>query len=215
VATAHAPIRLYLITDRTQTAGRPLIDVVEAALHGGVDAVQVREKDLDARARLELARALLPICRRHGARLLINDRVDVALAAGADGVHLPATSFACADARRLVGDRLLIGVSTHAVGEIEAAARDGADFAVLGPIYATPSKAAYGAPLGLARLAEARQRVVLPVLAIGGIDADDVAAVRQAGATGIAVVRAICSAADPTRAARVLRGDCDGACNLW
>ncbi|HUI24903.1 MAG TPA: thiamine phosphate synthase [Candidatus Kryptonia bacterium] len=205
MAGRHAPIRLYLVTDRSQTNGRPLVDVVAAAVRGGVDAVQLREKDLPTRALLELARRLLPVCRQHGARLLINDRIDVALAAGADGVHLPATSFACRDARRLVGRNLLIGVSTHSIADIEAAAEAGADFVVLGPIYATPSKAAFGAPLGAEMLAAASRRAALPVLAIGGIDATNAASIMRSGAAGIAVVRAVCAAADPQQNAINLR----------
>jgi len=145
------------------------------------------------------------VCHQHGARLLINDRVDVALAAGADGVHLPATSFACGDARRLIGDERLIGVSTHSVAEVAAAAQSGADFVVLGPIYATPSKVSLGQPLGTAVLAAATRRAAVPVLAIGGIDAVNAAAVMQCGATGIAVVRALCASPDPRRAAINLR----------
>lgn len=203
---ATSPIRLYLITDRIGTGGRSLLDVVTAALRGGVDAVQLREKDLAARELAELARSLLPLCRQYGARLLINDRVDVALAVEADGVHLPSSSFTCSDARRLLGDRL-IGVSTHSVAEVETAARQDADFVVLGPIYATPSKAAFGPPLGTAALAEAARRVSIPVLAIGGIDAERLREVRQTQAAGVAVVRAICSARDPKAAAAQLRAE--------
>jgi thiamine-phosphate pyrophosphorylase len=176
--------------------------VVAAAVRGGVDAVQLREKDLSARALAELARALLPLCRRHGARLLISDRIDVALAVNADGVHLPAASFSVADARRLLGNRL-IGVSTHSVRDVQAAV--GADFVVLGPIYATPSKAEFGAPLGLAVLAEATGCATMPVLALGGITPARVASVRAHGAAGIAAVRAVCGASDPAAAASSLR----------
>ena len=205
MATRHAPIRLYLVTDRTLTKGRRLVDVVAAAVQGGVDAVQLREKDLSARELVELARALLPICRQHGARLLVNDRIDIALATGADGVHLPASSFSCRDARELVGDAMLIGVSTHSPGEVEAAANGGADFVVLGPICATPSKAAFGAPLGTDALTAACSRTTVPVLGIGGIDEANAFAVVRAGATGIAVVRALCAASDPQQTAKNLR----------
>ncbi len=196
---AEVPIRLYLITDRRQTGGRSLPEVVEAALRGGVDAVQLREKDLPARELAELARRLLQICRRRGARLLINDRIDVALAVGADGVHLPSASFTCGDARRLLADRL-VGVSTHSAAEVETAAGEGADFVVLGPIRATPSKLAYGSPLGMEVLAAAR-RAAIPVLALGGMDAEHVEGALRAGAAGVAVVRAVCAAADPAAAA--------------
>lgn len=183
-----------------------MLEVVAAALRGGVDAVQLREKDLNARELLALARSLLPLCRQHGARLLINDRIDVALAAEADGVHLPASSFAGADARRLLRRRLL-GVSAHTIAEVAEAAGAGADFVVLGPIYTTPSKASYGPPLGLAILAEAVRRVPIPVLALGGITREHVSAVCGQGAAGIAVIRAICAAPEPTAAAAELRAE--------
>ncbi|MGH7787120.1 MAG: thiamine phosphate synthase, partial [Candidatus Binatia bacterium] len=139
---------VYLITDRGQTAGRPLLAVVGAALQGGIRLVQLREPELGTRPLLELARALRRLTRAHGAALLINDRIDVALACDADGVHLPGRSFAVADARALLGPQRWIGISTHAPDEVRAAAAAGADFAVFGPLFETPSKRAYGPPLG-------------------------------------------------------------------
>ena len=200
-----SPFRLYLVTDRTRTAGRALIEMIERALAGGVDAVQLREKDLPANELVDLAQRLLPLCRRHSARLLINDHVDVALAVGADGVHLPADSFAPADARRLLGANALIGVSTHSLAAARAAAAGGADFVVFGPIFDTPSKRGYGTPFGLEALAEVTRSVRLPVLAIGGLTSARVAGVRQRGASGVAVVAAISEADDPTAAAAALR----------
>ena len=117
------PFAVYLVTDRRQTGGRPLIQSVEAALRGGVRAVQLRERDLSAAEMTHLGRQLREVTRRHGAALLINDRVDVALACGADGVHLPASSFAVPDARALLGPNRLIGVSTHHPDEVIAAYR--------------------------------------------------------------------------------------------
>lgn len=196
---------LYLVTDRTRTAGRPLLDVVEAALHGGVDAVQLREKDLAARELFELARALREVTRRHSAGLLINDRIDIALAVDADGVHLPVDSFAPADARRLFGQRALIGASTHSVEQARAAAASGADFIVFGPVFDTPSKRGFGTPVGLNALAQAVQAVTIPVLAIGGVTAERARSLRESGAHGIAVVAAILEADDPRAAAAALR----------
>jgi thiamine-phosphate pyrophosphorylase len=117
---------VHLVTDRAQTNGRPLLDVVTAALRGGVGAVQLRERDLETRALLELAVALRQATRAAGAALLINDRIDVALACDADGVHLPGQSFTVADARALLGPRRLIGVSTHHPDEVASAAAAGA-----------------------------------------------------------------------------------------
>lgn len=196
---------LYLVTDRTRTAGRPLLDVVDAALQGGVDAVQLREKDLSGAALFELACRLRELTRRYGVRLLINDRIDIALAVGADGVHLPVDSFAPADARRLLGAGAVVGASTHSVEQALNAAAGGADFVVFGPVFDTPSKRAFGAPLGLDALAKVTEAVPLPVLAIGGVTADRVRSVRQCGAAGVAVIAAILAADDPRAAAAALR----------
>lgn len=198
------PFRLYLVTDRTRTRGRPLLDVVEAALAGGVDAVQLREKDLSTRQLYVLAVELRRLCNRHGARLLINDRVDVAIAVGADGVHLPITSFDAAAARKLLGPEGIIAASTHGVAEARAAQEDGADVIVCGPVFDTPSKRAYGPPLGVDRIAAVAREVDLPVLAIGGISAERVGELRCQGAAGVAVVSAILEAADPGAAAKQL-----------
>ena len=194
-------LAIYLITDRTQTNGRDLIEVVAAACRGGVRAVQLRERDLDTRSLLALARALRETTREHGALLLINDRVDVALACGADGVHLPANSFRVADARQLLGAERLIGVSTHSVAE---AARAAADFVVCGPVFDTPSKRPFGPPLGLDTLRRAAAACAAPLIAVGGITAKNAAEVLAVGAAGIAVIRAVLAAPDPEGAARAL-----------
>ena len=194
--------RLYFVTDRRQTAGRPLPDVVHAALDGGVRAVQLREKDLEGGELYRLAGRLRDLTAHYAARLLINDRLDVALAVGADGVHLGQTSLPVSTARQLLGPDKLIGVSTHSPDEITAA--QGADFVVFGPVYFTPSKADYGQPQGLARLRQAVRHSPAPVFAIGGIQADRIAAVRSVGAHGVALISALSAAAEPSRAAREL-----------
>ncbi len=199
------PFRLYLVTDRTRTGGRPLLDVVDAALRGGVDAVQLREKDLPGGALFDLARKLRSRCTRHGARLIVNDRIDVALAADADGVHLPVDSFSPTDARALLGPHKLIGVSTHSIEQAQRASAGGADFIVFGPVFDTASKRPFGPPLGLEALAQAAGAVTVPVFAIGGVTAARAAAVRTRGAHGIAVIGAVLEAADPTAAAGALR----------
>jgi thiamine-phosphate pyrophosphorylase len=195
--------RLYLVTDRRATAGRPLVEVVRAALAGapadarGAVAVQLREKDLGGRALFELARDLRDVTRDAGAALFINDRVDVALAVGADGVHLGGRSLAPADVAR-IAPGLAIAVSTHARGEVEAAARQNAAvrFAVFGPIWHTPSKRPYGPPVGVPALRDA-SAVGLPLLALGGVTAARVPACVEAGAAGIACIRAVLEADDP------------------
>lgn len=196
---------LYLITDRRQVpAGRTLTDTVEAALHGGVRAVQLREKDLSAAELFSLAVDLRALTRRYGARLLINDRIDVALAAEADGVHLGGHSLPPAVARRLLGPHALIGVSTHHHDEIAAAAAAGADFVTFGPVFATPSKLAYGEPVGVKALCLACQNSPLPVFALGGIKPCHLGELHPAGIAGIAVISALIAADDPAAAARVL-----------
>lgn len=192
--------RLYLVTDRRQARG-PLPRVLAAALAGGVNAVQLREKDLGARRLAELAAELLPIAQAAGVPLLINDRIDVALACGAAGVQLAGTSLPTPQARTLLGPDRYLGVSTHSLEEAERAAREGADFVLFGPVFATPSKLAYGAPQGLERLRQVCRVVPCPVLAIGGITARHLPEVLAAGAHGVAVISAILASPDPTAAA--------------
>lgn len=189
--------RLCLITDRMQTAGRTLPAVVADALRGGLQAVQLREKDLTAAQLFELAVVLRRLTRDCGAKLLVNDRLDVALAVGADGVHLGAAGLPVAHARRILGNGLLIGYSAHSAAEALQAQCDGADYVTLGPVYSTPSKAVYGQPLGVAVLAEARRNMRIPVFALGGIKQSCVADVLAAGAHGVALISAILASRDP------------------
>jgi thiamine-phosphate pyrophosphorylase len=195
---------LYVITDRQLTDGRSLRLVVEAALQGGARAFQLREKDLPPRELYPLALEMRQLTQTYGARLLINDRVDVALAVDADGVHLTTTSLPANIARRVLGPERLIGVSTHTLAEAQAAAEEGADFLVFGPVFFTPSKAPYGQPVGLDALRAARAAVNIPILAIGGIKKANLDQVLAAGADGIAVISAIISADDPTAASQEL-----------
>jgi thiamine-phosphate pyrophosphorylase len=204
-AASGAPFSLCLVTDRRQTRGRPLLDVVHAALDGGADAVQLREKDLLGAELYRLATALRELTARYGATLLVNDRIDVALAAAADGAHLGQQGIPAAVARRLLGPGRLLGVSTHSAAEVTMAATAGADYVVFGPIYFTPSKADFGPPLGLGSLTAVAAQAPVPILAIGGVTADRVAGLRRSGAAGVAVISAISAAADPVAAARQLR----------
>jgi thiamine-phosphate pyrophosphorylase len=194
-------IRLYLVTDRRLVPD--LVSAVRAALSRlppGVAAVQLREKDLPAARLLDLAARLLPICRAASAPLLINDRVDVARAARADGVHLPSGGLPVAQARALLGPDRLVGASCHAAGEIAAAHRDGADFALFGPVWDSPGKTARG----VLALSEAVRASPLPVLAIGGVTARTASRAIEAGASGIACIRAVLGARDPGAAAHDL-----------
>jgi thiamine-phosphate pyrophosphorylase len=175
---------------------------VRACLAAGLPAVQVREKDMGAAELASLCRTLLDLTRPRGATLAVNDRVDVALAVGADAVQRTSTSLPVADIRRLAGARLRIGASVHSVDEARQAERAGADWVVFGPVYDTPSKRRYGAPQGLQALAEAAAAVAIPVVAIGGITPARVADVVDAGARGVAVISAILEAPSPAEATR-------------
>jgi thiamine-phosphate pyrophosphorylase len=163
--------------------------------------VQLREKDRSARELLALAQRLRVVTARAGALLLVNERVDVALACDADGVHLPGGAVSVAEARALLPAGALVGVSVHAPEELVGC---DADYALFGPVFATPSKAAFGPPQGRARLAAAVAASPVPVLAVGGVDVDGVRACREAGAYGVAVIRAIVGADDPAAATRAL-----------
>lgn len=195
---------LYVVTDRKQTGGRPLSGVVSAALREGARAIQLREKDLATRDLCLLLDELLPLTRAAGAALLVNDRVDVVMAYDADGVHLTRASLPPTVARQLLGPERLIGVSCHSPDEAAEAAAGGADFAVLGPIYETPSKMAYGPPIGLGAIERARARIDIPILGIGGITAARAPAVIAAGADGVAAISAVMAAADPGAAADLI-----------
>jgi thiamine-phosphate pyrophosphorylase len=196
----HSP--LYLVTDRQQTNGRPLVPLVEQAVSAGLRAVQVRERDLATSDLLELSRTLSAVVRARGGWLLINDRIDLVLALGADGVHLRTDSLPVAVARRLLGPDRLIGVSAHSTEDVLQAESEGADFVVLGPVYETPSKRPYGPPIGLKPLEEASRRSQIPVFAIGGVTPARVPEVRRAGAYGVAVISAILSAGSVEHAVR-------------
>lgn len=192
------PTSIYLITDRqafrhkSETTEGELrhaqLAAIARAAQAGCPLIQIREKDLSARALCEFTRAAIAQARPHGARVLVNDRLDVALAAGADGVHLRVTSLPAAVVRQTVGRDFLLGVSTHSLTEAQRAEAGGADFIVCGPVYDTPSKRAYGAPLGVERLAEICRAVKLPVFALGGITLDNFREPLQRGAAGIAAI---------------------------
>jgi thiamine-phosphate pyrophosphorylase len=196
---------LYVITDPALSRGRSHVEVARAALDGGADAIQIRDKSSTAYNLSCVAAEIQPIARKFGAALLINDRVDVALVSGADGAHVGENDLPAREARRLLPRPRLIGVSASTREAARRAQKDGADYIGAGPVFATSTKPDAGEPIGLARLAEIAASVTVPVVAIGGITIDNVARVFEAGARGAAVVSAVVSAEDVTAAARALK----------
>ena len=189
--------RLYLITDRRLFADiASLLRAIEEALKGGVKAVQLREKDLGTRQLLQLAYETRGLTSKYGAKLFINDRVDIALAVDADGVHLGGDSMPAFAARKAAGEAMLIGVSAHSIEEARKAEEEGADFITLGPIFETPSKIKFGHPLGPGLLREVREKISIPVFAIGGINKERAGSVLESGTTGIALISAILGSED-------------------
>ena len=195
--------KLYLITDQGVIAGREYLSVLEEALAGGVRGVQLREKSLSGRDYFELARGVRALTARYGARLLINDRVDIALAVGADGVHLPEAGIPVTAARKLLGSGKLIGLSCHSLEAAHSAEFDGADFVTFGPVYYTPSKAAYGDPVGVPTLLEVIRSLTIPVFALGGITRDRIPELSASGIRRIACISAVLAAPSPGDEARL------------
>ncbi len=197
--------RVYLVTDRDLSRGRPVEWVVEAAVRGGVTAVQLREKHCATRDFVQLACELKKRLAPLGVPLIVNDRVDVALAAGADGVHLGQEDMDCESARRLLGAGSIIGLSIDNAEQAREARTLDVDYLGVGPVFPTATKPDAAPALGLAGLAEVCAAARQVVVAIGGIGVENAGPVIQSGACGIAVVSAICSADDPERAAGQLR----------
>lgn len=195
---------LIVVTDPGCGEGREIVGVVRAALRGGVPAIQLRGKDQPAREQVALARALLAETRAAGALLFVNDRLDVALASGADGVHLGQDDLPVEAARRIVPAGFLVGISAETPELARAAERGGADYVGTGPVFATGSKADAGEAVGCGRIAEVAAAVRIPVVGIGGIDGTNAAAVVASGAAGVAVISAVMRAADPEQATRDL-----------
>lgn len=194
-------LRLYLVTDQASLRGSSLADMVLAAVQGGVSCVQLREKALVTRDFVALALAVKDLLAPFDVPLVINDRLDVALACGAQGVHLGQSDMPVALARQLLPPEVFIGLSVENLGDVVRAAGQAVDYLGISPVYATPTKTDTAAPWGLAGVQQVRAMTGLPLVAIGGIHQSNAAVVLQAGADGLAVVSAICSAADPGVAA--------------
>jgi len=200
-------VELYLVTDAPSSQGRSFAEVIRAAVAGGVDLVQYRDKAASAREYFQMAQELQTLCRQLGVPLLLNDHVDIAALLGADGIHLGQDDIPLAQARRLLGAEATIGVSTHDVGEAEDAIREGADYINIGPVFPTQTKdlplAKVGIGLGL--VTEIVKLSSVPVTTMGGIGLTNAARVVAAGADRIAVVTALTKAPDIAAAARELK----------
>lgn len=197
-------LRLYLVTDAASAGARLLPEIVQAAVRGGVSCVQLREKKLDTREFVARARALKALLQPLGVPLVINDRIDVALACQADGVHLGQTDMCPQDARRLLPAHMFIGWSVETLAQVQRAATLPLDYLGVSPIYATPTKPDTAPPWGISGLQAARAQTQLALVAIGGINASNARQISAAGADGIAVVSAICAAPNPQAAAQAL-----------
>jgi len=197
-ADLRGALRLYVVSDRGLARGRSEEEVLRAAAAGGATAFQLRGKDWEGRELYEVGRRLAVVCRELG---VLNDRVDIALACGADGVHLGQSDLPLAPARELLDPDKVIGISANTVDEAQAAEAGGADYIGASPVWSTPTKTDTEAPLGLEGLRELCSAVSIPVVAIGGINKTNSAEVVAAGAAGIAVVSAVVAADDPRAAA--------------
>lgn len=198
-------LRLYLVTDQASAGARTLTDVVAAAVQGGVTCVQLREKQLNTRDFLAQAMLLKTLLAPHNIPLVINDRVDVALACAAQGVHLGQSDMPVAQARRLLPPEVFIGWSVQTLADVARSASLPVDYLGVSPIHATPTKTDTQVPWGLDGLRQVRSATTLPLVAIGGIHAGNARAVLAAGADGLALVSALCAAPDPRAAAAALR----------
>ena len=202
---------LYLVTDRGLARGRTTLEILTAAVRGGATVVQLREKDCSTRDFIDQALGIKKFLSAQGVPLIINDRMDVAQAVKADGVHLGQTDMPLEMAKSILGDSMIIGISAESLEDAIEAEKGGADYLGVSPIYATPTKTDTAPPLGLEGLQEIRKAVRLPLVGIGSLSRDNAAEVVRSGADGIAVVSAIVAADDPELAARELKDVIDGA----
>jgi thiamine-phosphate pyrophosphorylase len=196
---------LYLVTDRSLALGRATLDIVQAAVKGGATVVQLREKDCSTLEFIEQALSIKAFLKSRNIPLIINDRIDIAQAVQADGVHLGQKDMPLEMAKRILGDAMIIGISAESIEDAVTAERGGADYLGVSPIYATPTKTDTAPALGLEGLREIRKAVKLPLVGIGGLNRDTAADVIRNGADGVAVVSAIVAADDPAAATRVLK----------
>jgi thiamine-phosphate pyrophosphorylase len=201
--------RLHLLTDVVLQSRFSHEDLTRLGIAGGADTIQLREKAGSTRSMIEVAKSMLVVCRQAGVPLIVNDRIDVALAADADGVHLGQTDFPIPLARELLGKNKLIGGSAATLEEARICLAEGADYIGFGPVYVTGSKADAGPVSGPAGLKQVDETIPVPIIAIGGITAENLPQVMKAGAYGIAVISAVCCEIDPEGATKALRNSLD------
>ena len=196
--------KLHVLTDTVLQSRFSHRDLTKMAIEGGADTIQFRQKSGSTRWMIEVASEMKHICGKVGAAFIVNDRLDVALAAGADGVHLGQDDFPIPLARELLGQKMIIGASASNMEEVEKCLVDGADYVGFGPVYPTTSKDDAGVVKGIEILAEVAKAVPVPIIAIGGISPDNVSEVLQAGVHGIAVISSVCCQEDPEQATKAL-----------
>lgn len=200
---------LYIITDQRISHGKSHLEVAEAALAGGATVIQFRDKEMKDSEGIVVCREIYKLTKKKGVSFIVNDRVEVVKAVDADGVHLGQEDMSFSSARRILGKEKIIGISVETVEQALKAVEGGADYLGIGPIYPTTTKPDAGKALGIARLKEIRESVNIPIVAIGGINENNLEEVLRAGADGVAVISAIVSAPDITEACRKLKNKID------
>lgn len=196
--------RLYVILDRKSQRGRSFLETARAAIRGGADVIQLRDKELSAKELIRQGTPVRKLTRQTGTLFIVNDRLDVAVALQADGVHLGQDDLPIDSAKRILGPKVLIGKSSHSMEQALEAEREGVDYIGVGPVFATPTKPSY-LPVGLEWVKEVSERIKIPFVAIGGISAGNIKQVLESGATNVAVVRSVAGAENIEEAARALK----------
>jgi len=196
---------LYIITDQRISHGKSHLEVAEAALVGGATVIQFRDKEMEDSKAIEVCHKIHKLTKKKGVPFIVNDRVEIVKAVDADGVHLGQEDMSFSSARKILGKEKIIGISVETVEQALKAVEGGADYLGIGPIYPTATKPDAGKALGIARLKEIRESVNIPIVAIGGINENNLEEVLRAGADGVAVISAVVSAPDITEACRKLK----------
>lgn len=196
--------QLYVVLDRKCQRGRSFLEIARAAIRGGADIIQLRDKELSAKELIQQGAPVRELTRQTGTVFIVNDRVDVAIALRADGIHLGQDDLSIEAAKKILGSQVLVGKSTHNLEQALEAEREGADYIGVGPVFATPTKPSYP-PVGLELVKEVSERIGIPFVAIGGIQAGNIKQVLDSGAANVAVVRSVAGAENIEESARELK----------